>query len=79
MAWATRLPAHFGPCELSELGKLVAIRCSELAHYPSAVLAPCGNLDRAAGVQRRRIGPVIRSLERATDPLLRQAGINLDA
>jgi hypothetical protein len=29
-------------------------------------------------VQRRRIGPVIRALERATDPLFRQAGINLD-
>jgi hypothetical protein len=29
-------------------------------------------------VVRRRIGPVIRELERTTDPLFRQAGIRLD-
>ena len=29
-------------------------------------------------VQRRRIGPVIRALEKATDPLFRQAGMALD-
>jgi hypothetical protein len=29
-------------------------------------------------VQRRRIGPVIRALYHLTDPLFRQAGIDLD-
>jgi hypothetical protein len=29
-------------------------------------------------IERRRIGPVIRALERTTDPLFRQAGIHLD-
>ena len=27
---------------------------------------------------QRRIGPVIRALERTTDPLFRQAGLSLD-
>jgi hypothetical protein len=29
-------------------------------------------------IERGRIGPVIRELERTTDPLFRQAGIRLD-
>jgi hypothetical protein len=29
-------------------------------------------------IERRRIGPVIRTLRRTTDPLFRQAGIGLD-
>ena len=29
-------------------------------------------------IEPRRIGPVIRELERTTDPLFRQAGIRLD-
>ena len=29
-------------------------------------------------VERRRIGPVIRALERSTDPLFRQCGMVLD-
>jgi hypothetical protein len=29
-------------------------------------------------IERRRIGPVIRALERTTDPLFRHAGIALD-
>jgi hypothetical protein len=30
-------------------------------------------------IERRRIGPVIRELERSTDPLFRRAGMTLDA
>jgi hypothetical protein len=30
-------------------------------------------------IERRRIGPVVRALERMTDPLFRQAGLLLDA
>ncbi len=29
-------------------------------------------------IERRRMGPLIRKLERITDPLFRQAGISLD-
>jgi hypothetical protein len=29
-------------------------------------------------IERRRIGPVIRALERATDPLFRRVGIHLE-
>ena len=29
-------------------------------------------------VERRRMGPLVRKLERITDPLFRRAGINLD-
>jgi hypothetical protein len=29
-------------------------------------------------IERHRIGPVIRTLQRTTDPLFRRAGLNLD-
>jgi hypothetical protein len=58
---------------------MVAVRCpQDFAHI----------LQRAGGVwepgtrrwlvERRRIGPVIRALQRATDPLFRRAGLTLD-
>jgi hypothetical protein len=30
-------------------------------------------------VERRRVGPMMRALERTTDPLFRNAGLSLDA
>ena len=73
------LPARVGPVEFSDLGGMVAIRCPQ-------DFVPI--LQRAGGVwepgshrwlvERRRIGPVIRALERATDPLFRRAGVSLD-
>ena len=74
------LPARIGPVEFSMLGSMVAVRCP-------ADLAPL--MRRAGGtwepgtrprwlIERRRIWPVIRELRRTTDPLFRQAGINLD-
>jgi hypothetical protein len=73
------LPARIGPAEFSELGGMVAIRCpSEFAH----IMRRAGGLwepgSRRWLVQRRRIGPVIRALERTTDPLFRLVGIPLD-
>jgi hypothetical protein len=58
---------------------MVAVRCpQDFAHI----------LQRAGGVwepgsghwlvTRHRIGPVIRALQRETDPLSRQAGMSLD-
>ena len=66
---ALDLPAHVGPCEFSEVGKRVAVRCpAELAH----ILRRAGAVwEPSSGrwlVQRRRIRSVIRSLERATEP-----------
>jgi hypothetical protein len=61
------------------LGALVAVRCP---HEYDAVMLRAGGLwepgSRRWLVERRRIGPVIRALERSTDPLFRQAGISLD-
>ena len=73
------LPARIGPAEFAEFGRMVAVRCpQELAHI----------LQRAGGVwepgtrrwlvTRHGSGPVIRALERETDPLFRQAGMSLD-
>jgi hypothetical protein len=79
MAQAIDFPAHVGPCELSMLGKLVAVRCpAELAHILRRAGAVWEPGSRRWLVQRRRIGPVIRALERATDPLFRRAGLILE-
>jgi hypothetical protein len=53
---ALDLPAHVGPCELSELGKLVAVRCpAELAHILRRAGAVWEPGSRRWLVQRRRI------------------------
>jgi hypothetical protein len=76
---APPLPVRIGPAEFSELGGMVAVRCPrEFAH----ILRRAGGVwepgSRRWLVQRRRIGPVIRALERATDPLFRVVGMPLD-
>ena len=58
---------------------MVAIRCpSDLA----PLMRKAGGLwepgSRRWLVERRRMGPLIRSLQRATDPLFRRAGIDLN-
>jgi len=73
------LPHQIGPVALSELGRLVAVQA------PRA-LDPV--FRRAGGVwdpgarrwllERRRLGPVIRTLRRVTDPLFRHARLQLD-
>jgi hypothetical protein len=73
------LPARIGPAEFGELGRMVAVRCpKELAH----ILKRAGGVwepgSRRWLVDRRRIGPVIRALEAATDSLFRRAGMTLD-
>jgi hypothetical protein len=73
------MPTRIGPVEFSPFGGWVAVRCP----------AEFGEMMRRAGglwepgsrrwlVERRRIGPVVRALERAVDPLFRRAGIDLD-
>jgi hypothetical protein len=64
------LPAHVGPCEFGTLGKLVAVRCPR---YLDPLMRRAGGQwepgSRRWLIERRRIGPLIRKLERATDPL----------
>jgi hypothetical protein len=61
------------------LGRLVAVRCPREL---TPILERAGGLwepgSRRWLVERRRIGPVIRALQRATDPLFRHAGMSLD-
>ncbi len=74
------IPARIGSCELSPFGaKWIAVRCPsefELFMRQAGGLWESGS--RRWLIERRRIGPLIRKLERATDPLFRQAGISLD-
>ena len=74
------LPARIGPVEFEQFGaKWVAVRCpSEF----DELMRLTGGL-REAGSQRWliprwRINSLMRKLQRTTDPLFRQAGIDLD-
>jgi hypothetical protein len=72
---AIDIPDHVGPCEFGQLGKLIAVRCpKELAHILQRAGATWEPGSGRWLVQRRSIGPVIRALERATDPLFRRTG-----
>ena len=73
------LPARIGPAEFSTLGGMIAVRCP---HELDDVMRRAGGRwepgTRQWLIERRRIGPVIRTLRRNTDPLFRRAGIDLD-
>jgi hypothetical protein len=74
------LPAQIGPCQLSAFGETwVVVRCPQdydpLTRQAGGVWEPGG---RRWLVERRRIGPLVRNLRRAIDPLFRRAGIDLD-
>ena len=73
------LPARIGPVEFADFGGLVAIRCPQ-DFIP--ILQKAGGVwepgSRRWLIERRRLAPVIRALERVTDPLFRWAGISLD-
>jgi hypothetical protein len=73
------LPARIGPAEFSILGGMIAVRCP---HELDDVMRRAGGRwepgTRQGLIERRRIGPVIRTLRRNTDPLFRRAGIALD-
>jgi hypothetical protein len=60
--------------------KWIAVRCPREL---DTVMRHAGGLwepgRRVWLIERRRIGPVMRALECATDPLFRQAGLVLDA
>jgi hypothetical protein len=76
----TDVPPSVGPVVFGTLGVgWVMVRCpseyDELMRGAGGVWEPCA---RQWLVQRRRIGPVIRELERVVDPLFRRVGIHLD-
>jgi hypothetical protein len=73
------VPVSIGPCKFEMLGAMVAIRCPQ--DFAPLMRKAGGQWEPGSHrwlVERRRIGPVIRALERATDPLFRQAGISLE-
>jgi hypothetical protein len=73
------LPHQIGPCQLVELGALVAIRCpSDL----DGILRRAG-ATREPGSRRWLLSParaakVVPKLRRSTDTLFRRAGLDLD-
>ena len=73
------IPAHVGPCEFGHLGKLIAVRCPR--EFDVLMRNAGGQWEAGSRrwlIERHRIGPVIRTLQRRTDPLFRRAGLNLD-
>jgi hypothetical protein len=76
------LPARVGPVEFEWFGtarREIAVRCpSDLAPLVQRVGGVWEPGSRRWLVERRRLGPLIKALERATDPLFRRAGMTLD-
>jgi hypothetical protein len=73
------LPARIGPVEFADFGRMAAVRCpQDFAHILQRAGGAWEPGSRRSLVTRHRIGPVIRALERETDPLFRQAGMSLD-
>lgn len=73
------VPRQIGPVQFGELGAMIAVRCP--LDYDTVMRNAGGQWEPGTKrwlIERRRIGPVIRALERATDPLFRQAGLVLD-
>jgi hypothetical protein len=73
------LPSHIGPCEIGQLGKLIAVRCPR--DFDDVMRRAGGQWEPGSRrwlVEPRRIGPVIRALRRVTDTLFRRAGVSLE-
>jgi hypothetical protein len=73
------LPADIGPVVFEHGVGWVMVRCPR--QYDDLMRSADGTWDPGARqwlIERRRIGPVIRELERIVDPLFAQAGIRLD-
>jgi len=73
------LPSHIGPAEFRILGAMAAVRCPQdldpLMRKAGGMWEPGS---RRWLIERRRINWLVRNLRRATDPLFRQAGMDLD-
>ena len=61
------------------LGAMVAVRCP--SDFDPLMRQAGGQWEPGSRrwlIERRRLGPLVRELRRATDPLFRHVGINLD-
>jgi hypothetical protein len=70
---------HIGPCQFSEHGAMVAVRCP--SDFDPLMRQAGGQREPGSRqwlIERRRIGPLVRNLRRDTDPLFRRVGIDLD-
>ena len=74
-----RLPAQIGPCCFGTLGNWITVRCPR--DFDPAMRRAGGQWEpgtRRWLIEPRRIWPLIRTLQRTTDPLFRRAGMDLD-
>jgi hypothetical protein len=73
------VPVRVGPCGFEILGAMVAVRCP---HDFDPLMRKAGGQwepgSRRWLIERRRLGPLVRNLRRATDPLFRRVGLDLD-
>ena len=80
IGWRRDGPSYgCGPVEFGALGNWVTVRCPR--DYDSLMRNAGGQWEPGSRrwlVERRRIGPVIRSLERRVDPLFRAVGLTLE-
>ena len=68
-----------GPVEFGALGGWIAVLCPR--DYDSLMRSAGGQWEPGSRrwlIERRRIGPVIRTLEHSVDPLCRVAGQSLE-
>jgi hypothetical protein len=76
---APALPTYIGSTEFSEFGVWVAVLCPRdiepLVPKAGGIWEPGS---KRWLVKRRRMGPLVRNLKRATDPLFRNAEMSLD-
>ena len=73
------LPHQIGPCQLVELGALVAFRCpSDLDGILRRAGATWEAGNRRWLLSPARAAKVVPKLRRNTDTLFRRAGLNLD-
>jgi hypothetical protein len=73
------LPAQIGPCQFGMLGSWITVRCPR--DFDPAMRRAGGQWEpgtRRWLIEHRRIWPLIRTLQRTTDPLFRRAGMDLD-
>jgi hypothetical protein len=73
------VPSRIGPVEFGALGNWVTVRCPR--DYDALMRNAGGQWEPGSRrwlIERRRIGPVIRTLERSVDPLFRVAGLTLE-
>jgi hypothetical protein len=73
------VPQRIGPVVFGAQGTWITVRCPR--DYDSLMRNAGGQWEPGSRrwlIERRRIGPVIRMLERSVDPLFRAAGMALD-